>query len=595
MKKSTGDRKFLIINGVLAFAGLLIRLIAGFQLYKFESRVAKPPEVTDMWTYMHLSREILSGEIPREFYYQPFYYSVFLPVVRFFSRDSMIPVIFAQSLCGAASVFLAGLIAARIAGKKAGLIAAGLLAFSQICIIYTPFALLEIMQSFWLILLLYLTYLAWSQNKLWQWLATGVVLSFAILSRGNAWIFLPAIFLAVWYASRKKEKRLKFTAIACGVVLLGTILPQLPFIVVNSVEYGCLQGPSTAGGNVLALGNNPEAPPGGLVYPESYQLWMDKEKEVSIPQRMWDWAKEEPMAFLELQFRKVYLFWNHEEIPNNISPQESLQKAPVLNAFHFIPTGFIMVAALSCIFLSLRKIFKGKERLLIAVSFVVLYCLAMAAFYNLARFRVPCVPLMCVLGGCGIAFLFCHFKAKENKGKHILLSGLVLVVSWFIVYPGYDSYREYYEPILMKKFRPDGINVPNRKGGRLIYDHGPGEFGGWMPFRTPFLFKKFALKEPINPGTEVMISIAVYINNGSRPVISLNGTGVDLSAVKKGRLEFIHLPTRYPENGIFQFAFSESTIPIIDAQRSYGRTFDERGRKMQEEMVVMLSTMGPAK
>jgi hypothetical protein len=264
VKKSTKDRKFLIVNSVITLVALLIRLIAGFQLLRGDGRVGAPPEVTDMWTYLHLSREILSGEVPRVFYYQPFYYSVFLPVVRFFCRDSVIPVIIAQSLCGAAAVYLAGLLAARIAGKKAGLIAAAFLALSQICIVYTPYALLEIMQSFWLILLLYLVFLAWSKNKLWQWLSVGVVLSFAILSRGNAWIFLPAIFLAVWFASRKKEHRKRFTAIACGVVLLGTILPQLPFVIVNSVECRSLQGPSTARGNVLALGNTPEAAPGGL-------------------------------------------------------------------------------------------------------------------------------------------------------------------------------------------------------------------------------------------------------------------------------------------------------------------------------------------
>ena len=73
MKKSTKDRNFQIINGVVALAALLIRLISGFQLLRGDGRVATPPEVTDMWTYLHLSREILSGEVPRVFYYQPFY------------------------------------------------------------------------------------------------------------------------------------------------------------------------------------------------------------------------------------------------------------------------------------------------------------------------------------------------------------------------------------------------------------------------------------------------------------------------------------------------------------------------------------------
>lgn len=594
MKKDAKDRKFLIFNGLIAAVGLLIRLIAGFQLLQFESRVGNPPKVTDMWTYLHLSREILAGEIPREFYYQPFYYSVFLPIVQFFCRDSVIPVIIAQSLCGALAVYLTGILAARIAGRKAGLLAAILLAFSQVSIIYTPYALLEIMQSFWLILLLYLTFLAWSRNKLWQWLATGTVLSFAILSRGNAWIFLPAIFLAVWYASRKKENRLKFTAVACGVVLLGTILPQIPYIIVNSVEHGSLQGPSTAGGNVLALGNTPEAPPGGLVYPESYQLWMEKEKEVSIAKRIFDWAKEEPFAFLELQFRKVYLFWNCTEIPNNISLDEAVKKSPLLHAFHFFPTGFILMAALCCIFLSLRSIFKGKERLLIAIFFVVLYCLAMAAFYNLARFRAPCVPLMCVLGGCGILFLFRRFGAKTEKGKKILIALFVMLLSWFIVYPGYDCYRSYYEPIIMRQIRPNGINVPNRKGGRLIYDHGPRVLGGWMAYSSPLLHKKFALKEQISPGTKVTLSIAV-IAMEERPVIAVNGVAVDLSAIRKGTLEMIHLPVLYPADGIFRFTFSEKLAPFLDIQRSYGRTFDQRGVAMNEEMVVSLSTTGQTK
>lgn len=595
MKKSTGDRKFLIFNGAIALVGLLIRLIAGFQLYRGDGRVANPSEVTDMWTYLHLSREILSGNFPQEFYYQPFYYSVFLPIVRLFSRDSVIPVIIAQSLCGAAAVFLAGLIAARIAGRKAGCIAATLLALSQICILYTPYALLETMQSFWLILLLYLVFFAWSSNKLWQWFVVGVILSFAILSRGNAWIFLPAIFLAVWFAARKKEKRLKFTAIACSVVLLGTILPQLPFMAVNSIKYGSLRGPSTAGGNVLALGNSPEAVPGGLFYPETYELWVEKEKEISIPEQIYSWAKEEPLAFLELQFRKVYLFWNQGEIPNNISPEAAIKAAPIMNSLRFIPTGIIMVAALVCIFLNLRKMFKGKERLLIAILFVLFYNFAMAAFYILARFRVPCVPLMCVLAGCGIYFLYKKLCILQDRPKHIFTGAFVLLLSWFIVYPGYDYYREYYEPMIMRTVRPDGVNVPNRKGGRLIYDNGPRILGGWIiAGNTPQLSKKFALKEEIKPGTPVIVSIVVVCAE-ERPVIYLNNVGVDLSAVRKNSIETIHLPALYPEDGIFRFAFSQQLYPVLDTQRSYGRTYDHNGAPMLEEMVVSISTDGRVK
>ena len=82
MKTKRQNRKFLIINGLIAVIGLIIRLIAGFQLLRYDSRVADPAKVTDMWTYLNFAREILSGEVPREFYYQPFYYSVFLPLAK---------------------------------------------------------------------------------------------------------------------------------------------------------------------------------------------------------------------------------------------------------------------------------------------------------------------------------------------------------------------------------------------------------------------------------------------------------------------------------------------------------------------------------
>ena len=594
MKTKRQNRKFLIINGLIAVIGLIIRLIAGFQLLRYDSRVADPAKVTDMWTYLNFAREILSGEVPREFYYQPFYYSVFLPIVQFFWRDSMAPIIIVQSLCGAGAIYLAGLLAGRIAGKKAGLIAAGLLALSQICIIYTPYALLETMQSFWLILLLYMTFRSWSGNHLWQWLLTGVVLSFAILSRGNAWIFLPAIILAAWFASRKKEMRKRSFALVCGVILLGTILPQLPYSIVNTVESGYLRGPSTAGGNVLALGNTPEAPPGGLTYPETYQLWMEKEQEVPISKRIIDWALEEPLPFLELQFRKVFLFWDQREIPNNISPAEALEKAPLLNALRFIPTGVILIGALLCIFLSLRKIFKGKERLLTAILFVLLYCFGMAAFYNLARFRVPCVPLLCVLAGCGIFFFLKCFRKDEKKKLRILLGVFALLLAYFIVYPGYDFYRAYCEPGIMRAIRPDGVNVPNRLGGRLIYDHGPRILGDWQPVRARCLFKEYQLQEPITAGSRIKLSIAV-VCGGGRPIIGVNGLYVDLSAVPKGTVQMIHLEVPYPGDNVFRVEFTENLFPVVDLQRAYGRTYDYRGAPIDAELAMSISTFGKEK
>ena len=54
----------------------------------------------------------------------------------------------------------------------------------------------------------------------------------------------------------------------------------------------------------------------------------------------------------------------------------------------------------------------------------------------------------------------------------------------------------------------------------------------------------------------------------------------------------IHIPVPYPGDGIFRFGFTENLSPVLDTQRSYGRTYDREGVPMNEEMVVSLSTNG---
>ena len=332
LKKVSGDRKFLIFNGVISFVGLLIRLIAGFQLFQFESRVANPPKVTDMWTYLHLSGEILSGSPPREFYYQPFYYSVFLPLAKLLTGSRIWGPALFQILCGGGIIWFAGLTAALLKGRKAGIFAGFLAAFSLILIVYTPYALLEIQQCFYFTLLAYFTIRLMKKDSPWLWCGSGVILSFAILSRGNALCFLPAIFLAFLYARKRFAYPAKKMLLRAGVFLLCLILPQLPFIIRNTVYFGTLTGPSSAGPAVLALGNNPEAPPGGLnqKYPEGFDIWMGEEKTYPVLKRIWDWFVDSPGAFIEFQARKFLLFWDHTEIPNNISIPHSVAKSPLL-------------------------------------------------------------------------------------------------------------------------------------------------------------------------------------------------------------------------------------------------------------------------
>ena len=188
----------------------------------------------------------------------------------------------------------------------------------------------ETLQSFWFALLAYLVVKLLKKRNLPLALATGAVWGCAVLTRGNALLF--GFVLAVLMIRRRAWKRGLAVAAACLVV-------QTPFIVLNSAHLGRPCGPSTAADAVLALGNTPEAPPGGrdpglpagpMEYPETYADFMARAAARSVPLQMLDFLRREPAAFLELQFRKILLFWESGEIPNNVSMYGEGRQSTVL-------------------------------------------------------------------------------------------------------------------------------------------------------------------------------------------------------------------------------------------------------------------------
>ena len=101
----------------IAAAGMVLRLFVSWELLLNDPAVTNPPAETDMATYFALSDGILQGKFPETFYYQPFYYTLFLPFCRLFgSYGGCVATAILQSILGGITVFLAGRSAMRIAG-----------------------------------------------------------------------------------------------------------------------------------------------------------------------------------------------------------------------------------------------------------------------------------------------------------------------------------------------------------------------------------------------------------------------------------------------------------------------------------------------
>jgi len=460
MKTTTLERvHFRSLLFFLVLAGLVLRVVVCCELADHRS-VINPIESTDMATYLRLAREICSGQWPDHFDYQPFYYTVFLPFCRLLGGDSPWPIMVLQSILGAVAVWLTGLTTAQLFGRRAGLLAAVLLALCRTHVFYTPFALFEVLQSFLTILLLWLALLCWKGNRTWQWCLTALALAVSTLTRGNALLLLP-LFLALLIWRNWRQARAVWLSLAFLVLFE---LPQLPFAIRNLHYAERWVGASTAGEKVLVLGNSPEAPAGSLEYPQTYFHWVGEanrkpsEGRVSAIARILQWMCREPLAFFDLQFRKCLLFWDKMEIPNNVSllaegSQSVLIRTPVL-----FPFSLLGPLALFGLFRASRAT-HGRAAFLLGMF--VLCWLGTALFYILARFRVCSLPLICVYAGVGVRELLAlpkHARTLPQPARRpfLAVAALGALLAVFLCDFAYERWCRTALPVVMRMQRPNG-------------------------------------------------------------------------------------------------------------------------------------------
>lgn len=574
-----GRRRFLARLLLIAIAGWICRGLAAWEMATANggiNAVFFPSVQSDPATYLRLAAGIVNGSWPEVFYYQPFYYAVFLPLIRLCCGGSMWAVIFWQTLCGAGAIWFAGLCGAMAWSRRAGLLTAAAVAVAQPLLLYCPFAQNETLQS---LLLVMTAYFLLKMLRHYRWrdcCAAGAVLGMAVLTRGNVVLFLLPVW-AVMIVSRRRELRRTMAGL---LLLTGTmLLVESPFIGYNSWRLGRFSGPSTAADAVLALGNTPEAPPGGrdpglpagpMEYPETYSDFMDRASERPVPLQMLDWLCREPGAFLELQFRKALLFWDSREIPNNVSLTEQQQVSRMLRWDWLGRSAVLLPLSLAGLLWCFRKMLKGRRALLLLALLVVVYWGGTAIFYNLSRFRAPVLPLALIFAGIwcdrSIRVWRRHgFRAFEVQGLPPLLAGL------FICIPAYDLYREYGEAAVQRWVRPDGICYTKRDGTRVRLDHGPLTFGGWQPVLLTggmVVEKTFA-----GPSVDGEWVLTVFNTGSSDRVFSGTVNGGAFQAVCPPGISTVTRPVAAADRLVFRIAHAADGIALLtDSQRQYGRT-----------------------
>lgn len=520
-----------------------------------------PPTTTDLATYMTLSRSIVNGTFEGAFYYQPFYYAAFLPAILLIFGQSAAAVIAIQSILGGMTVFFAGWGAKLLGNEKSGIITSILLLLSNVLIFYTPFHKIATLQTFLVTMFTFFLIKAFQDDRkrFRYWLCAGAFLGMGCAARGNLYIMLTGLIpLIMW------KFQLKKAIVRIGFVIAMTIIMQLPFMIYNSIQEKRLCGSSTASSAVLALGNTPEAPPGGLEYPESYHVFMAKEKERSVPLQILDYLFSEPLAYLELTLRKVLFFYDAQDVPNNVNI--AIQGGPFLNNNIFGWVGWILILSVGGILYNLKRIFRERDfGTLIVISNIIFYGLSIAMFYNLARFRAPILPSMAMISGI-FAVQF-YDKCKEKDVRKVIISlafGIMIAVA---LAPAYNSYEKY----IMRTVRPNGTHIKTLNGQQAVFDYGPANYGGHdiIQVKDGDVIEKTFAGVPENANGILVIKPCIFKSvllevNGRRQWLKTEEDTLSLTVpcqLVNGKVSLRLLRTD-----------AENPAMLIDSQRNYKRS-----------------------
>jgi 4-amino-4-deoxy-L-arabinose transferase-like glycosyltransferase len=385
-----GKTSFLL---AAALVGLLLRLAFGLGYW------INQPLTRDEAEYLSLARSLAGGhgfvydEAQQSGPVEPFGrapgYPVWLAITGAGDASATsVPasVKIVQSMLGAVSVFVIGLLAWRLAGARAATFAAALAALYPPLVWMAAYALSEAV--FWPLALL----AAWlfdrsfergGRRGLWLGLAAGAMLGAAVLVRPATSIAL--LMGGAWLAWRRRPRLL-------AAVAIGAVLVIGPWSARNLAHYGRFVLVATEGGvtfwtgnNALARGEgdmaaNPDIKRASLALKRSHPELTEESMEPVYYREALQWIRSHPVDWAILEARKLFFL----VVP--IGPSYRLHSPRYFWA-SVVSYGLVLPVALVGAW-RLRGRFSRTPGLWLLAGSAVAVCLI---FFPQDRFRVPLI------------------------------------------------------------------------------------------------------------------------------------------------------------------------------------------------------------
>ncbi|MFH1725975.1 MAG: tetratricopeptide repeat protein [Elusimicrobiota bacterium] len=367
-------------------------------------------------------------------FYQSPLYPYFLGLVYSVFGHSLRAVQWIQVLLGSFSCVLLYFVGRRVFGETAGWLTAVLAALYQPFIFYDA-VLLKGSTTVFLEALTLLCLLRAPEPASARWaLAGGACLGLAALNRGNFLLAVP--FIPLWLWARTRD--IKSAARLGGLFLLGFAFAVAPVTARNYwADRDFVLTNYTAGINFYA-GNNPKASGIHAAAPmirtipehEERDARVYAEKEVGRPLkpseigRFWykkgfDFIRREPGRFFRLLGKKINLFVNYYEVPDNYNTYFLRDRFVPLLRWPLFTFGALLPLAVWGVAASWRRWREALLLYLLAGG----YALSVVLFYVTSRYRLPVVPFLLPFAAYALADGF--GTVREKRWRSTLWRGLL--------------------------------------------------------------------------------------------------------------------------------------------------------------------------
>ena len=394
----------------------------------------------DHWYHHHWAESIAGGNILGDttYFRAPFYAYCLGALYSLFGDSLWVSRLFGVAI-GLVTILLVYLIARRLFGRTAGIVAALLEAIYPINIYYEAELLLDPLFTLLLLASLH-RLLIWrtvpTRNNL---LFTAILLGLAAITRPTA--LVPAALLVAWMLVMRTDLRTRLHNAA--IVLGGLAIVIMPISVRNLVVAGDPVLIASQGGINLFLGNNDDADGVSAAMPEPYgNIWRIRDitylaekaegralkpSEISgyWQRQAQSWIFSHPVTAARLYAKKIWLSLGNREISNNRNIDAFFGGIPYLKYF---PFGFAFLLGLAVIGVIIGWRLYPEIRIIAAVIATLL--IVNAAFFVTSRFRLPIIPLLILLGSVAIIHLPALRQMPKRLAPALVIGLLACILSW---------------------------------------------------------------------------------------------------------------------------------------------------------------------